>query len=265
MRPYFRLLLAVLAVPMVLSGCTTPISEDEASLSDSMVRKIQPQTRASRDAIEQQDILTRSAFWAAEYENNPADREAALKLARLVRIIGNPGRAATIGSQSLALFPNDKDLLLVTGQALIEDGHADNAISFLQSALKQDPLDVTVLSALGVAYDQSDRHELAMQTFNKALALSPQNSKLLSNIGLSYALQGDPVIAEAWLLRAAALPDADARVRQNLALVLGLQGRFAEAEVMAAKDMPNGIAKENINYVKSMITRPQAWEALRGD
>ncbi|MBL4618303.1 MAG: tetratricopeptide repeat protein [Robiginitomaculum sp.] len=265
MRPYFLLLLAGLVAPVALSGCTTPISEEEASLTNSMVRQIQPQTRAARDAIEQQDVLTRSAFWAAEYENNPADREAALKLARLVRTIGNPGRAATIGSQSLALFPNDRDLLLITAQSLIEDGNATNAISFLQSALKQDPLDVAVLSALGVAYDQSDRHELAMQTFNKALALSPDNSKLLSNIGLSYALQGDPVTAEAWLLRATAQPDADARVRQNLALVLGLQGRFIEAEAMASKDMPNGIAKENINYVKSMITRPQAWEALRGD
>ena len=265
MRPHFRLILAVLAAPIVLSGCTTPISEEETSLTNSMVRQIQPQTRAARDAIEQQDVLTRSAFWAAEYENNPADREAALKLARLVRTIGNPGRAATIGSQSLALFPNDKDLLLVTGQALIEDGNAINAISFLQSALKQDPVDVKVLSALGVAYDQTDRHEQAMQTFNRALALSPDNAKLLSNIGLSHALQGDPDTAEIWLLRAAALPDADARVRQNLALVLGLQGRFVEAEIMAAKDMPNGIAKENVSYVKSMITRPQAWQALRGD
>ncbi|MBL4757595.1 MAG: tetratricopeptide repeat protein [Rhizobiales bacterium] len=148
---------------------------------------------------------------------------------------------------------------------MIEDGNAINAISFLQSALKQDPVDVKVLSALGVAYDQTDRHELAMQTFNRALALSPDNAKLLSNIGLSHALQGDPDTAEIWLLRAAALPDADARVRQNLALVLGLQGRFVEAEIMAAKDMPNGIAKENVSYVKSMITRPHAWQALRGD
>lgn len=265
MRPSIGFLTALLAVPLILAGCTTPISEEEVSLANSMIREIQPEGRVARDAIEQQDILTQATFWAKEYENNPGDREAALKLARLVRMIGNPGRAAAIGSQALALFPNDRDLLLVTGQALIEDGHAQNAISFLQAALKQDPSNAHILSTLGVAYDQSDRHTMAMNTFTRALALSPDNVTILSNIGLSHALQGDPDTAEIWLMRAAALPDADAKVRQNLALVLGLQGRFTEAEAMAAQDMPDGIARGNVAFVKGMITRPQAWKTLRSD
>jgi Flp pilus assembly protein TadD len=265
MRPRIGPLLGFLALPLLLSACAGPMTEEETSLSESMTRSIQAQSRESRDNIERQDILTQATFWAKEHENNPADREAALKLARLVRIIGNPGRGATIGSQALSLFPDDRDLLLVTGQALIEDGHPGNAVSFLQAALKADPTDASVLSALGVAYDQSDRHSLAMQTFKRAIAMNPEDPKILSNIGISYALQGEPEIAETWLRRASSLPTADAQVRQNLALVLGLQGRFDEAEELAAVDMPDGIAKENVAFVKGMITRPQAWNALRGD
>ncbi len=265
MRHFLRKFLLLTALPLGLAACTTPMSEEEVSLTSSMTRSIQPGSRTARDDIERQDILSQAAFWAKEHELNPADREAALKLARIVRTIGNPSRAAAIGNQALALFPDDRDILLVTGQALIEDGHADSAISFLQAALKQAPNDATVLSALGVAYDQSDRHQLALQTFNRALALRPNDPKILSNIGISYALQGDPKTAESWLRRAVNLGTADAQVRQNLALVLGLQGRFEEAEKLAAMDMPEGVARENVAFVKSMITRPQAWTALRGD
>ncbi|VAV95739.1 hypothetical protein MNBD_ALPHA06-1501 [hydrothermal vent metagenome] len=258
-----RIFFSYLILLGLLSACATPASEEETAFSESMIRDIRPESRIVRDEIERQDILTQATFWAKEYETNPADKEAAIKLAKVVRQIGNPGRAAAIGSQALSLFPEDRDLLLITGQALIEDGHAGNAISFLQAAIKQNPKDASALSALGVAFDQSDRHQLAISTFRRALSIRPDDPKILSNIGISYALQGDPKTAETWLRKAADLPDADAQVRQNLALVLGLQGQFEEAESMAALDMPNGVAKENVDFVKSMINRPQAWKALR--
>ncbi|MBL4596565.1 MAG: tetratricopeptide repeat protein [Robiginitomaculum sp.] len=265
MRAPFRILFINLTLVFTLVGCVTATEKDEIAFAEQMVRDIRPESRTARDAIERQDILTQATFWAEEYEINPADREAALKLARIVRTLGNPRRATAIGSQALALFPDDLDLLLVTGQALIEDGHAGNAISYLQLAHQQDPNNASVLSALGVAYDQTNRHELALSAFKQALGLRPEDSKILSNIGISHALQGEPSIAETWLRRAAALPGADGQVRQNLALVLSLQGRFAEAETLAAQDMPDGVAKENIQFVKSMINRPNAWEALRGE
>jgi len=259
-----KLVLSI-GLPIILTACATPMSEEENNLAEEMVREIRPESRAVRDDVVRLDILSQAAFWAKEYDNNPADKEAAIELARIVRTIGNPGRAAAIGSQALALFPDDQDLLLVTGQALIEDGHFENAISFLQSALRQDPTNAQILSTLGVAYDQSDRHELAMKNFKRALSLDPDNPRILSNIGLSFALQGDPQTAEIWLLRANAQPNADAKARQNLALVLGLQGKFAEAEAMAANDLPNNVAKQNVQMVKTMITRPNAWQALRSE
>ncbi len=263
--PVMAKLLSLMTLPLILVACATPASEEETAIAEEMIRDIRPESRAVRDDISRLDILSQAAFWAKEYENNPADREAALELARIVRVVGNPGRAATIGSQALALFPDDRDLLLVTGQALIEDGHAQNAIAFLQSALQQDPANPKIISAIGVAYDQSGNHDQAINHFTRALAFSPEDPNILSNIGLSHALQGDPVTAEKWLLRANAQPGASAKVRQNLALVLGLQGKFNEAEAMAANDLPGEVAKQNVHLIKTMITRPQAWQALRSE
>ncbi len=265
MRPSIRTLAGFCVLAVSVTACATAPNKEEVALVQSMTRNIQSEGRAARDDIERQDILTQATFWAKEYEINPADREAALKLAKLVRTIGNPARAAAIGSQALTLFPTDEELLLVTGQALIEEGRSANAVTYLQAALQQNPTNARVLSALGVAYDQSDRHTLAMQSFRKANAYAPNDPKILSNIGISYALQGKPDMAETWLRRAVALPNADIQSRQNLALILGLQGKFEEAETTASIDMPKTLAMNNIKYVRAMITRPQAWNALRNN
>ncbi len=253
----------MLGLALLLSACASAPSKEEDALKKTLQRDITPQTREARDTIGRQDVLTQAAFWAKEYDNNPADREAALKLAQIVRVLGKPARAAEVASQALTLYPKDPALLLVAGQAFIEDAKAARAIEFLQAAARITPNDWHVQSALGVAYDQIGKPLKARAAFTRALALQPGNAGILSNLGLNYAVAGDAKMAERYLRQAVASPDAPVQARQNLALVLALQGRFAEASALAAKDLPAQQAQQNIDYVRAMVVRPQRWKALR--
>lgn len=253
------------AALLTLSACATAPTPEEDALKVSMERDIAPQTKEARQTIARQDVLTQAAFWAKEYDKNPADREAALKLARIVRTLGNPERAAEVASQALTLYPKDANLLLVAGQALIENAQAASALEFLQSAATLSPGNWHAHSALGVAYDQLGKPIKARAAFNTALALAPDNPGILSNLGLNYATDGKPEMAERYLRKAVALDKAPVQARQNLALVLALQGRFDEANAMATKDLPVELADKNIASVRAMVVRPRRWEMLRDE
>jgi Flp pilus assembly protein TadD len=64
---------------------------------------------------------------------------------------------------------------------------------------------------------------------------------------------------------AAGQPGADSRVRQNLALVVGLQGRFDEAEEIARRELSPEQARENVAYLRSMLSQDNAWNQLEED
>ncbi|PHS26912.1 MAG: hypothetical protein COA84_05505 [Robiginitomaculum sp.] len=256
---------AMLGAGLILGGCATAPTQEEDALTASLVRDIAPQTKEARETIGRQDVLTQAAFWAKEYDKNPADRDAALALARIVRTLGNPERAAEVASLALTLYPKDADLLLVTGQALVENANGGSAIGFLQSAIALSPANWRASLALGVAFDQVGKPIQARAAFNRALALQPNNPGILSNLGLNYAADGDLAMAERYLRQAVTQPDAPIQARQNLALVLALQGRFDDAKAVALEDLPAEQASKNIEIVRAMIVRPRRWEMLRDE
>jgi Flp pilus assembly protein TadD len=256
---------AMLMAGLLATGCATAPSVEEDALKSSLVRDIAPQTQEARETIARQDVLTQAAFWAKEYDKNPADHEAALELAKIVRTLGNAERAAEVASQALTLYPKDPELLLVAGQALIENAQAASALDYLQPAAVIRPGSWQTQLALGVAYDQLGKPVRARAAFNRALALKPNHPGILSNLGMNYAADGDPAMAERYLRQAVSLPDAPIQARQNLALVLALQGRFAEASTLAQEDLSTELAEQNIAYVRAMIVRPKRWESLRDE
>ncbi len=265
MRIASHLRYAILGAGLVISACATAPTNEEDAIKADLQRDIAPQTREARETIGRQDVLTQAAFWAKEYDKNPGDREAALELARIVRTLGNPERAADVASQALALYPKDPDLLLVAGQALIESARGASAVDFLQSSTMLAPGNWRAHLALGVAYDQIGKSIKARAAFTHALALNPDNPGILSNLGLNYASDGDPAMAERYLRQAVTRPDAPIQARQNLALVLALQGRFDEASTLAAEDLPTELASKNVDYVRAMVVRPNRWEQLRDE
>lgn len=236
MKP-LKITLLMATTSLLISACAVApaMTEQETQIkTDLAVDHSLPATRHMRDAIETQPIFAQAAFWSNEYDLNPADLEAAIKLSAAVRKLGNPNRAVEITQTTRALYPRDPYLVAEYAASLIAAERAVDAMQPLDEALAMTPAYGRLWSLKGAALDQQERYDEARQHYNRALQITPNDPNVLANIGFSYALSGDPVTAEKWLRRAIAQPSASPSVRQNLALVLRLQGRIEEAEKMVA-------------------------------
>ncbi|MEM7728858.1 MAG: tetratricopeptide repeat protein [Pseudomonadota bacterium] len=223
----------LLGAPLLLSACAFAggITPQEADVrSHVAVDQFMPAPREMRDNIETQELFAQAAFWSHEYELNPSDLEATLKLAAAVRKLGNPSRAVEITQTARQIHPRDPYLLAEHGAGLIADGRALDAIPVLDQGLRLAPSYARLWSLKGAALDQMEEYQAARDNYARALQITPNDPNVLTNLGLSHALSGDLRTAEMWLRRAADMPGSGAGARQNLALVLQLQGRTEEAD-----------------------------------
>ena len=224
----------VFGTALLLSGCIAiapPMSEQEEAVAASVnVNQYLPASREMRDNIETQELFAQAAFWSHEYDLNPSDLEAAIKLAAAVRRLGNPSRAVEITQTTRAIHPRDPYLLAEHAAGLIADGRALDAVPVLDEGLRLAPQYARLWSLKGAALDQQENFMAARQHYSRALSITPTDPNILANIGLSHALSGDLQTAETWLRRAISQPGASAGVRQNLALVLQLQGKTQESQ-----------------------------------
>jgi Flp pilus assembly protein TadD len=159
--------------------------------------------------------------------------------------------------------PKDMELLGAFGRALMDAGQLKQAEEVLARAHLPERPDWRILSAQGAVADQLGDHQRAQGFYEAALRINPGEPTILSNLGLSYALSKRLPEAERALGEAARHPQADKRVRQNLVLVLGLQGRFAEAERVAATDLPPADVAKAMAQLRQMVSQPNSWDMLR--
>ncbi|MEL6686219.1 MAG: tetratricopeptide repeat protein [Pseudomonadota bacterium] len=228
-----RPLALLIGGPFLLSACAFAggMTPQEADVrSQFAVDQYMPASRDMRDNIETQELFAQAAFWSHEYELNPTDLEATLKLASAVRKLGNPARAVEITQTARQIHPRDPYLLAEHAAGLVADQRAMDALPVLDDALRIAPGYARLWSLRGAALDQMEDYDAARGHYDRALQITPNDPNILTNLGLSYALSGDLRASEMWLRRAAALPGAGPNTRQNLALVLQLQGRTEEAQ-----------------------------------
>ena len=224
--------------------------------------KATAQQRAEADRL---DPLGRAAFWAREFDTDPRDTEAGVKLAGALRALGRDDEAASAAEQVLVIQPTNLDALLESARAHVAAGQGFYAIDPAQRAEALAPRDWRPMALLGVALEEADRDDEALVAHRKALALAPENPATLTNLGMYYATHGDPAQAEPLLRKAAAAPGATALERQNLALVLGMQGRLDEAERLQRQDLPPEVVDNNLAYLRAaaLPVRARSWDALR--
>lgn len=223
----------LLGTPLLLTACAYAggITPQEAAVKQEVaVNQYMPATRDMRDNIETQELFAQAAFWSHEYDLNPSDLEATLKLAASVRKLGNAGRAVEITQTSRTIHPRDPYLLAEHAAGLIADQRALDAIPVLDQGLRVTQGYGRLWSLKGAALDQMEEYDAARQNYNRALQITPNDPNVLTNLGLSFALSGDLQSAEMWLRRAAGMPGGGSSARENLAMVLQLQGRTDEAE-----------------------------------
>lgn len=205
------------------------------------------------------DPVAAAAFWGTRYNRDQKDPEVSVKYAAALRKIGSVAEAVSVMSTAATYHPDNPDVHLESGKALIEAGRAFEAVRHLEIAAATKSSDWTALSAYGVALDNIGEHDLARAKYDQALMLAPNSISVMNNKALSYALSGDLSLAERTLRAASTNRGADARVRQNLALVLALKGDMQGAERLARSDLPPQIANQNIEYFRSLMNQPAYW------
>jgi Flp pilus assembly protein TadD len=199
--------------------------------------------------------------WGKRYRENLGDATAAINYAKALRGTEQRAQAVAVLEQASMRNPRNMPLLGEYGRALAEAGDLHQALNVLERATTPDNPDWRILNAQGAVLDQLGRHTDAQRHYFAALKIVPNEPSILSNLGLSYALTRNLKMAELTLRRAVAQPNAEPKVRQNLALVVGLEGRFAEAEKIAASDLPADEAAANVDYLRTMLAQQKSWKS----
>jgi Flp pilus assembly protein TadD len=211
----------------------------------------------TRETVGTADLLSRTAFWAAEFERNGADWEAAFQYAIHLRAMGRLDTALRPSTIAFTLRPRDPVIAMQHGMTLLAAGRPEGAIEPLQIAAAADPRNWRAQTALAAAFDMSGDRAEAARWHATALATAPEQPTVQINRAMSLLLAGDPAGAEAILRDALRLPGAGADVRQNLALVVGVQGRLDEAERLARTDLSPEAAANNVAWMRALLSQPR--------
>jgi Flp pilus assembly protein TadD len=244
------------ALGLSVAGCMTTGNSDitgsiggGGSSSNASANANTPAPRSDAEWRRSLDV------WGDRYKEDPGNIEAAMNYAKALRATGQRAQAVAVLEQASMRNPKDMPLLGAYGRALADAGDYEQALKVLDRAHTPDNPDWRILNAQGAVLDQLGRHDEAQRHYSSALKIVPGEPSVLSNLGLSYALTKDLKRAESTLRLAVNAPNAAPKVRQNLALVVGLQGRFAEAEKIAASDLPPDQAAANIDYLRVMLAQ----------
>jgi Flp pilus assembly protein TadD len=155
------------------------------------------------------------------------------------------------------LVPQDPVPLVGLGRVDLVEHKPDEAVVYLDRAIKMGATAAYVWNDKGVAMDQLRRHKDAQQAYRQGLTFYPQDRGLRNNLALSLAMSRDFRESDGLLRALAAEPGATARTRQNLALVLGLEGDDAGARQVSEADL-NGAALDNnghfYDYARARLT-----------
>jgi tetratricopeptide (TPR) repeat protein len=115
------------------------------------------------------------------------------------------------------------------GAALIHQGRLQEAIEYLQAALKIEPDYADAHYNLGSAFARLGDLEKGIYHFNETLRLDPKNLKALNNLGVALVLQGRVNEGIKHLEAALKIKPSDADLHNNLGFALMDQGELDAA------------------------------------
>lgn len=220
---------------------------------------------AARATIDRRDPVTRAAFWATEYNENPKDRDVTLHFIAALADGESWARVLEVADDAIVNFGEALDFALPRARALVFSDRAFEAVQNLRRLDAKNPQDWRVASALGLALDAAGIYPEAVEAHRRAQALEPRDAKLVANLGFAVLLNSDPAEASRLLSAAHDMDRADVQIAQNLMLALGVQGKFAEAERVAADSLPPDLAANNLAFLKAMLSEQRRWGRLSAE
>ena len=145
------------------------------------------------------------------------------------RQLGDFGAAVAAYQQALTLAPGDPQLTGLLGAALLEGGHADQALPYLQQATAKARRNAGLKGALAQALFALGRFEEAAATFRQAQQLDPAQPGFMLGAANSLAMQGKYAEARPLFERVVARFPDHALAWYNLGNLLRDSGAFESA------------------------------------
>ena len=153
----------------------------------------------------------------------PQSIGALVNLAILENLLNNYSASREYALQARKLAPQDKQVLLLLGNVLLEAQDADKAISTYEQALSGLPEDALIYYNLGLSHLQKGNLESALASFKKAIRKSSANKTLQvraqAHLGQLYLGKGDLNLAVDHLSKAVHLAPENAKYLYNLGVI----------------------------------------------
>jgi tetratricopeptide (TPR) repeat protein len=151
---------------------------------------------------------------------NPAAPEPYLALADARRSAGDAAGAVKAYRQALDLGSREDRAYAAAGELLIQIGKSAEAMTLLESAMREGSRDVGIRNTLAVLYGSRNRFPDALRLLEEALKLNPDEPLTWLNLGVASQALGQKNRAEAAYREAIRLQPEFTRARQYLDAVL---------------------------------------------
>lgn len=241
MKPFYTIILLILAAALVLTGCSSKTQKTSqglsafgsTALSASDAGTIQPPQSAQPDYL----ALAESLVAKKLYD---------VALVQLKQVKRKPG-------------PRLFDLY---GICYRETGAFKKAEANFQAALKIDPENASAYHNSGLLYAMNNLPEKALPAFEKAIALDPAKPDYFNNIGFFLMGQKSWHQAEIWLNKGLTLAPDHPAIANNLAICLGMQHKDEKALTLLAAHHSRADALHNMACIYHMRNQPDEAKRL---
>ena len=133
---------------------------------------------------------------------------------------GRVDEAITHYQSAVQIDPRYADAQFNLGNAFLQKGRADQAISQYQKALEIQPDFAAAHLNLGNGFSQQGRMDQAISQYQKALEINPDDEKAHNNLGNAFLQKGNVSQAITHFQQALEIKPADPSIQNNLAWLL---------------------------------------------
>jgi Flp pilus assembly protein TadD len=160
--------------------------------------------------------------------------------------------AIELANALLTHAPDDMEVRMQRGRALLGRGMLGEAISDLRVVAEEEDEWVLAQQALGIALDRTQQTEEAQKHHRRAAELAPEDVRMLNNLAFSLHMSGKTEEAEQVYKKALKLNPTEPRVRNNLGFLLAQKGDLPGASKQFELGGTEAEAKNNLGFAYEM-------------
>ncbi|MFQ6673476.1 MAG: tetratricopeptide repeat protein [Fidelibacterota bacterium] len=161
---------------------------------------------------------------------NPKDADLLVTAAKVFKDRGDYDQAVEFLEKAIRIAPGNSMALRFLAEIYYDQGDKEGAIFAYKKAIREDPENVDLYFNLGVLYLQIGDYDFAEDQFQKVLTLNPDDKEAAMGIGEAYERMEQWEDAEYYYGKALRVDSQNPTLLRALARVIYRQGRMEEAE-----------------------------------